>query len=155
MPIKPENRSRYPANWKSIRAAVLDRADHRCERCAAPNGEIIVRGQGDHTDTYMRCEGDVYDANTGDHLGMGRMDTYQTAGRGIVVVLTIAHLDHMPENCDGMEHGGPVLPVEESNLRAWCQRCHLNYDKHHHAHTAYATRKARALTNDLFSGATS
>jgi hypothetical protein len=32
------------------------------------------------------------------------------------VVLTIAHLDHIPENCDF------------DNLRAWCQRCHNTYD---------------------------
>ena len=48
---------------------------------------------------------------------------------GSRVVLTVAHLDHTPEHC------------EPSNLRAMCQRCHLNYDKHHHAQTAYRTRK--------------
>ena len=35
---------------------------------------------------------------------------------GSRVVLTIAHLDHTPENC------------EEWNLRALCQRCHNRYD---------------------------
>ena len=33
-----------------------------------------------------------------------------------IVVLTIAHLDHTPENC------------QPDNLRAWCQLCHLTYD---------------------------
>lgn len=37
MPIKPENRARYPANWQDIRARILDRAKHRCERCGVPN----------------------------------------------------------------------------------------------------------------------
>lgn len=32
------------------------------------------------------------------------------------VVLTVAHLDHTPENC------------ERQNLKAWCQRCHNTYD---------------------------
>jgi len=35
---------------------------------------------------------------------------------GSKVVLTIAHLDHTPENC------------EPENLRAWCQKCHNTYD---------------------------
>ncbi|RUQ28768.1 MAG: hypothetical protein EKK68_14035 [Candidatus Competibacteraceae bacterium] len=30
MPIKPENRHRYPKDWKAIRAAILERAGHRC-----------------------------------------------------------------------------------------------------------------------------
>jgi len=35
---------------------------------------------------------------------------------GSKVVLTVAHLDHTPENCD------------PSNLKAWCQKCHNSYD---------------------------
>jgi hypothetical protein len=45
-------------------------------------------------------------------------------------VLTIAHLDHVPEHCD------------PGNLRAMCQGCHLHYDREHHAQTAAATRRA-------------
>jgi len=54
------------------------------------------------------------------------------------IVLTIGHLDHTPENCD------------ESNLRAWCQRCHLNYDAKHHAQTAYNTRRSGKAAGELF-----
>jgi len=39
MPIKPENRDRYPRNWKQIRWRILIRANHRCEWCGAKNGE--------------------------------------------------------------------------------------------------------------------
>jgi 5-methylcytosine-specific restriction endonuclease McrA len=49
---------------------------------------------------------------------------------GSKVVLTIAHLDHTPENC------------ADDNLRAWCQRCHLAYDHDHHQRNAYQTRRA-------------
>ncbi|MES1977541.1 MAG: hypothetical protein V4451_05860 [Pseudomonadota bacterium] len=55
----------------------------------------------------------------------------------IKIVLTIAHLDHTPENCD------------PANLRAWCQRHHLAYDQAHHTTNAYMTRKARANTMEL------
>ncbi len=57
---------------------------------------------------------------------------------GSRVVLTVAHLDHTPENC------------EPENLKAMCQRCHLNYDKEHHARTAYRTRMDKAGVEDMF-----
>jgi len=49
---------------------------------------------------------------------------------GSIVVLTVAHLDHQPENCD------------PTNLRAWCQRCHNTYDAAHRAQTRARTRRA-------------
>lgn len=51
---------------------------------------------------------------------------------GSKVVLTVGHLDHNPTNCD------------PSNLKAWCQRCHLTYDAKHHAVNARRTRADRA-----------
>ena len=68
--------------------------------------------------------------------------TWKPAASGVGVIyvcLTIAHLDHTPENCD---------PV---NLRAWCQVCHLAYDREHHMETARKTRAARLGMRDLFS----
>lgn len=109
MPIKPENLARYPANWKQIRAEVLERASNRCE--GSPNfSDCRVENYSIHPET------------------------------GSKVVLTIAHLDHTPENC------------ELANLRAWCQRCHLNYDHEHHQQNAYATRRAGKAAAELFSG---
>lgn len=34
MPILPENKARYPANWKEIRAEILKRAGNKCEFAA-------------------------------------------------------------------------------------------------------------------------
>jgi hypothetical protein len=138
MPIKAENRARYPANWKQIRASILERADNRCEQCRVPNGEIIVRGIEKDAGTYMNQHADVFDAETGEHLGQWRMSDYCCNGKGVKIVLTIAHMDHVPENCD------------PSNLKALCQRCHLAYDAEHHAETARATRHARKAIGDLF-----
>lgn len=105
MPIRPENRARYPSNWKTeIRPRILARADNRCE------------GSPDFPD----C----------------RAENYQPHPEtGSKVVLTIGHLDHIPEHCD------------DDNLRAWCQRCHLVYDRHHHAATRRTTRNN--LRNNL------
>jgi hypothetical protein len=87
MPIRPENRARYPKDWPQISKRIrFERADGQCEftledgeRCAARHGEP-------HPIT------------------------------GSIVVLTVAHLDHTPENCD------------DANLLAGCQRCHNRYD---------------------------
>jgi len=136
MPIKPENRARYPSNWfTEIRPAILERAGDRCEQCKAPNGERICREASGAT--YMIDTGEVFDANTGEALGQTHLYDYPE-GRFITVVLTIGHLDHQPENCD------------YDNLRAWCQRCHLAYDKDHHAANRRATIAARKASGDLF-----
>lgn len=137
MPIKPENKARYPANWPQIRAAVLERAGNCCEQCKVANRARIARGAGSDIDTYMTDDAEVYDANTGKRLGRCRMSDYEV-GSMVDIVLTIAHLDHTPENC-AME-----------NLRAWCQRCHLRYDAQHHAINARETRRSRKAVSDLF-----
>ena len=131
MPIKPENKARYPADWPEIRKRILARAQYRCEHdgCTARHREIGYWLDG----AWHRMGHALRDAGgkAGDLVAC-------TAGHDIkliMIVLTIAHLDHTPENCD------------DDNLRAWCQRHHLAYDATHHAQTAYMTRKR--LANNL------
>jgi hypothetical protein len=152
MPIRPENRERYPSNWSTeIRPAVLARANNRCEKCKAPNGWTVCREMSGAT--YMIDEGYVFDSETGDCLGRARLYDYP-AGRYVSIVLTIAHLDHTPENCDGMESGATEpKPIAESNLRAWCQRCHLRYDAGHHKETRAETRARNSKQPDMFRSA--
>lgn len=90
MPIKPENRARYPKNWPQIRKSILERAHNRCEFCGVENYSMRLN------------------PNT---------------GKEVKIILTIAHLDHTPENCD------------PSNLRALCQKCHNSYDAEHRKET--------------------
>ncbi|MBN3815864.1 hypothetical protein G3N57_04245 [Paraburkholderia sp. Se-20369] len=139
MPIKPENRGRYPADWPEIRARILARAGSRCEQCRVENGDTIVRGIDKDAGTFQRFEGggEVYAADDGRMLGYCKASEY-CGNRWTNVVLTIAHLDHVPEHC------------EDNNLKALCQRCHLAYDAEHHAATARETRRARKAIGDLF-----
>jgi hypothetical protein len=121
-PIRPENRDRYPAEWRAIREAILERAEEwrpgslafvaRCE-C---EGEC---GRGTHTGRCPNIDG-----------GQAYGTATPAKPQGSTVVLTVAHLDHTPEHCD------------PGNLRAMCQGCHLHYDREHHAQTAAATRRA-------------
>jgi hypothetical protein len=137
MPIKPENKARYPANWKEIRTAILARAENRCETCRVLNGARIARGTGPFADTFQNEEAEVFDAETGAYIAQVRMGEYQVKNM-VTIVLTIAHLDHQPENCD------------PANLRALCQMHHLRHDAAHHAETARNTRRERLAVADLF-----
>ena len=64
MPIKPENRARYPKDWKAIVARVRERSGDRCEGspmwpgCRAENGQphpatgsrvVLTTAHLDHT----------------------------------------------------------------------------------------------------------
>jgi hypothetical protein len=138
MPIKSENKSRYPANWLDIRAAILERAGNCCEQCKVANRTRICRGTGVDIDTYMTDEAEVFCANTGELFGQKRMSDY-CVGHMVDIVLTVSHTDHVIENCD------------PSNRRALCQRCHLRHDAPLHAANARITRRARRAVGDLFS----
>lgn len=39
MPIKPENRAKYPLNWRDISLRIRARANNCCEFCGAENGK--------------------------------------------------------------------------------------------------------------------
>lgn len=39
MPIQPENRERYPSDWKAISLRVRTEAEWRCQWCDAENGK--------------------------------------------------------------------------------------------------------------------
>lgn len=104
MPIRPENRARYPKDWAQISISIRrDRARWVCEAvdCYAVQGEP-------HPIT------------------------------GSKVVLTVAHLDHRPENCD------------PANLRAMCQRCHNLYDAPMRRAGIKERAKAMRADGDLF-----
>lgn len=125
MPIRPENRSRYPDNWKEISAQVREEAGQRCEWCGVENGAIVLRGSdnqgGASLPAWRYADASVYDhtynACTGEPIPGANWDTFDPNTSGpSKVVLTVAHLDHQPENC------------ARDNLRALCQRCHNAYD---------------------------
>lgn len=118
----PIDYSKYPPNWPDIRLTVLARAgeqrdrddnithEAKCEFCGLENHEHGLRckkckvwySADDFADGYKYipegCE-------------------FKEEGHS-VIVLTIAHLDHDPENQGVCTH----------RLAALCQSCHLEYD---------------------------
>ena len=43
MPIKQENKDRYPSNWHEIRERIRQRAKNKCEWCGVSNYSIGAR----------------------------------------------------------------------------------------------------------------
>lgn len=134
MPLKAKHNRKYPLTieWRGIWYWLLTRAGFKCEACGIPqyavgyrvHGEFIpARGNGPQDAagqgrswpssaplTYREaCElADArHDSGGGKHDADGH--------RWIVVVLTIAHLDHDPQNTD------------HTNLRILCQQCHARH----------------------------
>lgn len=105
MPIKPKNKGKYPENWAEISLYIRTvKSAGYCEFCGVPNHVTINKW-------------------TRKRVPEASPDSFK-------VVLTAAHMDHNPENCD------------IDNLKALCQRCHLNYDKNEHL-------QSRKLANTL------
>ena len=107
MPIKPENKKLYPKNWKEIRQNILQRANNKCEFCGISNYAV---GYRDYNGNFVKVN--EYAENVSPDVLYGE--------KIIKIVLTIAHLDHNPQNNN------------PENLKALCQKCHLNYDLEHH-----------------------
>lgn len=167
MPIKPENRALYPKDWPQISREAKERAGWRCQHCG-PDGKRCtamqyavghweLRGQrGAAPGVWMwqpTCGNGPHDAaGQGLEWPSGQRLTYSEARQfaadaswgcpddppQIVIVLTVAHLNHQPEDC------------RPENLAAMCQRHHLAYDHDHHRANAQATRRARSGTLELF-----
>lgn len=108
MPIRPEMRDLYPTDWDAISLHIRTfRAEGRCE-CTGWCG-AIPHEEG-------RCTA---------------INGQPNPLTGSKVVLTVAHLDRDPRNCD------------PSNLAACCNRCHLTYDAEQHRIQASHTRAVR------------
>jgi hypothetical protein len=115
-PIRLSERERYPKDWRAISARIKKRSGGQCE-CT---GEC-----GLHRD------------HPGPRRCTERHDEPAQWAKG-VVCLTVAHLDHQPENC------------ADDNLKAMCQRCHLRYDRAHHQRNSAVTRRAKKRNLELF-----
>lgn len=116
----PIDYKKYPKNWANIRAVVMARAGEQraadgtilkeacCEECGLMNHTRYHRMPNDEVHRCCDWPGETsLCAYCGDlnHKPVG-------------IVLTVAHLDHDPENDD----------VCVTRLRALCQKCHLAYD---------------------------
>lgn len=142
MPIRDENKARYPKNWPTISQQVRERAGQKCEKCGAPNGHLIRRGKtADGQHVWRLCSDTVFMDGVCAETGLlvpNSMEDEVSYGDAVRVILTVAHLDHQPENCD------------PENLRAWCQRCHNAYDAPMRRAGTKARRRSANAVGDMF-----
>ena len=118
MPIKQINKHRYPRDWKRISQDARSRAGNRCEQCGLANHVMVFRGTGEHSCITLVIGAGYRCSDTG--AAMPEPHGFTHKDKPTMVVLTVSHTDHQPENCD------------PSNLRALCQRCHFKHDRDHH-----------------------
>ncbi len=141
MPINYKN---YASNWKSeIRPRILERAGNKCEVCGVENGEAIFRGIYNGVQVYQTGDGSIYNASNSEFITEDAYaEIHPLSGdenqMAIKVVLTVMHLDH------------DTTHNEDDNLKAACQKCHLNYDKDHHKKNATETRTKKKKLQTLF-----
>lgn len=137
MPIRPENKQRYPAEWPQIRERIRQRAGNRCEKCGLFNHAWGWRDPAG--DFHQVAKHPIIQAKWRKGDKPVRPPFEMLIGRTLVsiieIVCTVAHLDHQPENC------------EDDNLKFWCQRCHLAYDMPHHKTSRYMN--ARLLRGNM------
>ena len=140
MPIRPENKARYPKDWPAISARIRERDGNKCKWCDVDNHALGGRD----------AKGNFHHAlPLGNHGRHGNGLVWPTPKdyaycingqylRIIRIVLTVAHLDHTPEHCD------------DDNLVALCQRCHNLYDAKERRAGTRERRRAALAIRELF-----
>ena len=105
----PMDRSLYPANWDELAYAIKESVNWCCEACGRPCR------RPDET-----REAAIFRLTLTEHPTVAEL--WEPSGAGAAVSrlgrfkLTVAHLDHVPQNCD------------RTNLKALCAPCHGTYD---------------------------
>lgn len=116
----PCDYSKYPVNWKTeIRPRIMARANNCCEVEGCEFEHMTYAwslnlGKGQQRQWFKYSK-------SGIQVAMDSGMTYEKAWqhmRQILVVITIAHLDHDEENMD----------IQDDRLQAMCQLHHLRYD---------------------------
>ena len=109
MPILKENKAKYPKDWPAISDRIrFERADSQCEM-ETYDGERCTARHG-HRHPYT----------------------------GVIVVLTVAHLNHNEADC------------RDDNLKAACQLHHNRYDLEHRMRSRQRRLRSEKKTMELF-----
>ena len=114
MPVRPEMRALYPADWPEISHRIrFERADGRCE-CT---GQCGIDHDAEWRGLVAAADGGFRDIETPRRCMARHGEPHPVTGSK--VVLTTMHLNHDPA-----DNG-------DENLLAGCQRCHNRYDAPH------------------------
>ncbi|NEP56250.1 MAG: HNH endonuclease [Symploca sp. SIO2G7] len=104
----PMDRSLYPDNWDELALQIKTEANWCCSECGRP-----CRQPGESFDAFLRrCWSPSLEMQYPSY----EMDGDQRVSKAGRFTLTVAHVDHRPENC------------HPDNLKALCAPCHCRYD---------------------------
>lgn len=147
MPI--DYKKYHPDLSKKIRPDILARAGNKCEQCGVRNHSVGYRNEDGY---FIGTGGNILHDLAGDGLDYPSLELlpYKTAKefadmcnelgdeKYIVIVLTIAHLDHNTFNND------------YNNLKALCQRCNLRLDNEFHIKNRKQSSNKKKGLQELF-----
>lgn len=128
----PCDYSKYPPNWKTeIVPAIRKRSGGKCEMCGVENYSVgyweknlfHTLSSPPHEVPWMGNESEYKQAKDIQKHLLEWANI--TEVKPIVIVLTVAHLDHDEKNHD----------VKLDRLKDMCQRCHNRYDRKHRGQT--------------------
>lgn len=153
MPIKPENRGRYPRDWLQIRARIQARACNGCEQCGVRNYDVGYRYQafdcsgGDASidiavwrsvvPHYYFTDGAPWTHARAVEFRDAWNAAYRHYPRALVIVCTTAHRSEPIEDCS------------DENLLFLCQRCHNRMDALMRRANARQSRRAGRALGEL------
>lgn len=139
----PMDRSRYPAEWDAISAAIRRRGGDRCEWCGKPNRALVYTLPGGW---WCSVEGDGnWRTNTGEVSGfVYGQENDRAPIRVVRVILTTAHLgEPKADGSPGDKHD--KMDCRPSNLASLCQACHLGLDRGDHVLARAENRRKRQI----------
>ena len=132
----PMDRSLYPANWDELAYAIKESVNWCCEACGRPcrrPDETREAAIFRLTLTEHPTVSELWEPNGADSA-VSKLGRFK---------LTVAHLDHVPQNCD------------LANLKALCAPCHGTYDLKQmgRKRVLKAERAGQLRMDDLLNGA--
>ncbi|NEZ66255.1 HNH endonuclease [Leptolyngbyaceae cyanobacterium CCMR0082] len=106
----PMDRSLYPDDWDEIALNIKNEAKWVCDDCGK-----ICRKSGESVDEFVVRINAINQLFSGwpEDISVSESEVRAHPQRW---TLTVAHLDHQPQNCD------------RTNLKALCAPCHCRYD---------------------------
>ena len=138
MPIRRHLKNLYPIDWSQLSDWVrFTRAKGRCDGCRRPHG-LIVSHLGDGR--WWDAEASSWRDGRGRPLPRLAPLTCESVILTTRVYLAAAHRNH--DRSDN----------RPSNLRAFCQRCHMLHDKPEHLRQRQIIYRKRRALGDLFEG---
>lgn len=141
MPIRPERKQLYPANWKSeIVPMIRARSGDKCEICGVRNLQWVARTVSGRFFCYtfpgagINAGAIVFNAEHGktSSFAVSHLEWREP----IKIILTVAHLNH--DEADS----------RAENLAHLCQLHHNRHDAQHRAANAARTRKSGVRLSD-------